>query len=188
MPATLPRDKRRIVSSAIIFLLLSIATVIRMSYFFRISLLAVLALSFACSGEKQPQTPLETFQTYAKALKKKDYTSAKLLLSNATIQMHEKEAKASGTTVDDIVKRETLIGDAEKVTIKYRNEKVDGEKATLEVQNSFGSWETLPFVKEDGVWKIDKAGYAQNIIQTVEDVPDAVFDINAPNAASSPQP
>ena len=92
----------------------------------------------------------------------------KLLLSNATIKMHEKEAKAQGLTVDDIVKRETLFSENQK-SVEYRNEKIDGEKATLQVKNSYGSWETVPFVREDGVWKIDKQGYADQMLKEIED-------------------
>jgi hypothetical protein len=36
-----------------------------------------------------------------------------------------------------------------------RNEKIDGNRATLEVHNEdSGRWETVAFVKEDGAWKI----------------------------------
>lgn len=50
-----------------------------------------------------------------------------------------------------------------------RNEKVDGDKASLQVKNSYGSWETVPFVREDGVWKIDKQGYADQMLKDIED-------------------
>lgn len=106
--------------------------------------------------------------TYIKALKAKDYTTMKLLLSDATIKMHEKEAKAQGVTVDDIVKRETLISE-KQTAVEYRNEKVDGDKASIQVKNSYGSWETVPFVREDGVWKIDKQGYFDQIIKDGEE-------------------
>ena len=43
-----------------------------------------------------------------------------------------------------------------------------GDKATLEVKNSYGMWETVPFVKEDGEWKIDKKGYADQMLQDIE--------------------
>ena len=89
----------------------------------------------ACSGEKQAATPVETFQTYVKALKKKDLTTVKLLLSKDTIKMHEQEAKSEGVNLDDIVKRDTLLGDGQ-TTVEYRNEKIDGDKATLEFKNS----------------------------------------------------
>jgi len=121
----------------------------------------------ACSSERQPATPVETFQTYVKAFKKKDITTMKLLLSKDTIKMHEQEAKAEGVNLDDVVKRDTLLGEGQ-TTVEYRNEKIDGDKATLEYKNSYGIWENLPFVKEDDEWKIDKKGYADQIEREVE--------------------
>ncbi|MFT3743239.1 MAG: DUF4878 domain-containing protein [Pyrinomonadaceae bacterium] len=131
-------------------------------------LIFALAISIAACTPQRPATPKETFMTYIKALKAKDYTTMKLLLSDATIKMHEKEAKAQGVTVDDIVKRETLISE-KQTAVEYRNEKVDGDKATIQVKNSYGSWETVPFVREDGVWKIDKQGYADQMLKDIED-------------------
>jgi hypothetical protein len=63
-----------------------------------------------------------------------------------------------------IVKRETLFSESQN-TLYFRNEKIEGDKATLEVKNSFGSWETVPFVREDNRWKIDKKGYADRMMQ-----------------------
>jgi len=128
--------------------------------------LITLAFSFACSLDKKPATPVETFQTYVKANKKKDLTTMKLLLSSATIKMHEQEAKAEGVALDDIVKRETML-DEGQTTVEYRNEKIDGDKATLEYKNH-GAWETLPFVREQGEWKIDKKSFADQLIREVE--------------------
>ena len=92
----------------------------------------------------------------------------KLLLSGATIKMHEQSAKSQNTTVDEIIKRETLLADGQK-GVDYKDEKIEGDKATLQFKNSFGAWETMPFVREEGVWKIDKQGYAQQMIQDSED-------------------
>ena len=91
----------------------------------------------------------------------------KLLLSDATIKMHEQEAQAQGTNVEDIIKNQTLVGEKQK-TVEYRDEKIDGDKATLKFKNEYNVWETLPFVREDGVWKIDKPGYANQMIQDIE--------------------
>ena len=121
----------------------------------------------ACSSERQPATPVETFQTYVKAIKKKDITTMKLLLSKDTIKMHEQEAKAEGVNLDDVVKRDSMLGEGQ-TTVEYRNEKIDGDKATLEYKNSYGIWERIPFVKEDDEWKIDKKGYADQIEREVE--------------------
>lgn len=83
------------------------------------------------------------------------------------MKMHELEAQAQNVDVDEIVKRETLFNENQK-TVKWRNEKIDGDLATLEVENSNGAWETVPFFKEDGVWKIDKKGFAQRLMDMNE--------------------
>lgn len=123
----------------------------------------------SCSGSDAPQakTPLETLQAYVKAFQKKDYTTMKLLLSDATIKMHQESAKAQGVTLDDIVQRETLISPEQK-TAEFRNQKIDGEKATIEMKNNFGAWNTINFVREQGIWKIDKQGFADQILEQNE--------------------
>jgi len=139
-----------------------------------ISLVFFVVLLTGC-GPERPATPLETFKTYTKAFKQKDYTTMKLLLSDATIKMHEKEAKAQGITVDDIVKRETLFTE-NQTSVEYRDEKINEDKATLQVKTTYGSWETVPFVREDGVWKLDKQGYADQMIRDIEDDQEKKFD------------
>ena len=92
----------------------------------------------------------------------------KVLLSNDTIKMHEQEAKAQGVSLNEIIKRETLIS-PDQTTVEYRNEKIEGDKASLEVKDPYGSWETVPFVKEDGVWKIDKKSYADELQNEIDE-------------------
>lgn len=126
-----------------------------------------LLLSGACTVEKEPAKPRKTFELYTKAIKQKDTATMKLLLSKQTLKMHELEAQAQGVTVDEIVKRETLFA-AHQTSVKLKNEKIEGDSATLEVENSLGTWEIVPFVKEDGEWKIDKKGYAQRMMEESE--------------------
>lgn len=123
---------------------------------------------FACAGKFAPSTPLETLKAYTLAIKKKDPTQMKLLLSDASIKMAEQEAKAQNVTLDEIVKRETLFGENQR-TVEHRNEKVDGDRATIEMKNSFETWITVPFVREEGVWKIDKQGFANQMMEQIED-------------------
>lgn len=133
----------------------------------KVFVLFIALLLGSCASEKAPSTPIETFKTYTKAIKQKDTTTMKLLLSAETIKMHELEAQAQNVSLDEIVKRETLFTENQK-TVKLRNEKIDGDRATLEVENSFSTWETVPFVKENGEWKIDKKGYAQRLMEENE--------------------
>ena len=129
-----------------------------------LTLAGVFMLVSACSSGSKPETPVETFKSYLTATKAKNTTKMKQLLSSESIKMHEQEAKSQNVTLDDIVKRETLFSEGQKV-VEFRNEKIEGELATLEVKNAFGSWETIPFVREGGEWKIDKKGYVDRMIQ-----------------------
>ena len=143
-------------------------------------------MAAACTT--QPSTPLDSFKAYMKAFKSNDLTTMKSLLSAGTIKMHEKEAKAMGVTVDDIVKRENLFAQDQK-TVEYRNEKIDGNKATIEVKGQSGIWSTVPFVLEDGTWKIDKAGQAEQIQKDIEEQQRQLDDIiNNPNTQQQQPP
>ncbi|MEJ7624034.1 MAG: hypothetical protein WKF34_08560 [Pyrinomonadaceae bacterium] len=146
-----------------------------------ITLLALAIALLAACGATQPATPLETFKTYIKAMKAKDTTTMKILLSKATLKTHEQEAKAQGVTVDDIVKRDTTVNENQK-TVEFRDEKIDGDKATLQVKTGYGSWETIPFIREDGDWKIDKQGYADKMLEEMDQSQrelDRIFNSNS---------
>lgn len=147
-------------------------------------ILTILGTALACFSERIPATPVETFKTYTKALKKKDTTTMKLLLSSETLKAHEQEAKAIGTTVDDIVKRESLIGESQ-TAVEFRNEKIDGERATLEVKNSSDRWETIFFLNESGEWKIDKKGSADNLLREIEEENRKADELNNINSSPS---
>ena len=126
------------------------------------------AMLQACSiAPKKVLTPLETLQAYGNAYKKKDITAMKLLLSEETLKMHEQEAKAQNTTVDEIVKREPLFSE-NQTTANFRNERTEDDKASIEMKDSAGIWNTVQFVKEEGVWKIDRRAFANKIQQEVE--------------------
>lgn len=127
-------------------------------------ILAILLFSISCAGNVKPSMPIDTLKAYSLAIKKKDTTTMKLLLSDASLKMAEQQAQQQNVTVDDIVKTETLFGENQK-TVEFRNEKIEGDRATIEVKNSSNSWDIVPFVREDGNWKIDKQGIATQMQQ-----------------------
>ena len=147
----------------------------RFYYKFLVLILIAAVFSACSSAPKKTLTPLETLKAYGSAYKKKDITGMKLLLSQESLKMHEQEAKAQNVTVDDIVKRETLFSE-NQTQADFRNEKTEDEKATVEMKDSGGIWNTVQFVKEDGVWKIDRKGFATKILQDVEQKQQDVFD------------
>ena len=138
-----------------------------MRFLFLIFFLSIAVFVLSCSSEPKPDSPVDSFKAYVTAVKQKDTTRMKLLLSSESIKMHEQEAKSQNVTLDEIVRRETLFTEGQK-TVEFRDQKIEGEKATLEVKNSFGTWETVPFIREDDEWKIDKKGYAERLMQDIE--------------------
>jgi hypothetical protein len=63
--------------------------------------------------------------------------------------------------------RDTLFPPDQRV-FDYRNEKIEGDKASVEVKNNFGSWDMILLVREEGLWKIDKKATSDQMIQQVE--------------------
>jgi hypothetical protein len=122
----------------------------------------------ACAPQQKEQTPFETLQTYTQAIKKKDIAKMKALLTKASLKMAEDEAKAQNVSVDEILMRETIFSPDQK-TLKFRNEKIDGDNATIEVENPFGGFDRVPFIKEDGIWKIAKEKIADEMLKQAEE-------------------
>lgn len=137
-------------------------------------LIFISTMLLGCSTTPRFQRPLDTLRAYTDAVRKKDTAEMKKYLSAATLQMHQEEAQRQGISVDDILLRETLIAPGQR-SVRFRHEKIDGPRATIEVQNSFGVFETYPFVLEEGIWKLDKKGFAEGLRQIGEEN-DATID------------
>lgn len=136
------------------------------------AILAFIAVSacfalLACGESREPATPVETLKAYTIAMKSKDITMMKLLLSEASLKMHQEEAKARGVTVDEIVQQQTLFAPDQRA-FNYRNQKIEGDTATVEVENAFGGWDTVYLVREAGTWKIDRKGTSDKMIEDIE--------------------
>jgi hypothetical protein len=140
-----------------------------MKSFYQIILFLFFALLlFACAREEKPSTPLETLKAYTQAIKKKDAAQMKSLLSKGSIKMAQDEAKAQNLPLEEVIKRETLFSEDQR-TVEFRNEKITGETATIEMKNSYGTWDIMPFVKEDDKWKIAKERYADELMKQAEE-------------------
>ena len=80
----------------------------------------------------------------------------KQALSKTSLAMMEASAKQQQLTLDKMIQGQ-LENPAAKVDKlpETRNEKINGDQATLELQNEGANrWDTMYFVKEDGAWKI----------------------------------
>jgi hypothetical protein len=111
--------------------------------------LLFLALSGAACGKKS--TPTETFKAFYEAAKKKDAAGIKKTLSKGLLSKLEDEAKKSNKSFDEHLVNVNLPDTLPET----RNEKIDGDKATLEIKGRGDAWRPTNFVKEDGEWKLD---------------------------------
>lgn len=89
----------------------------------------------------------------------------KRLLSRGSIAFIETNAKIQNRSVDDVLREET------KVKIPNlpvtRNEKIEGETATVEVRDdATGQFDLVyPFVREEGTWKLARDKQIEAILK-----------------------
>ncbi len=103
------------------------------------------------SAEKYA-TPTATVKAFKDALVKKDEVAMLGALSKKSSEVVKVMAGDFKKTPIEFLSPENP-DDLKKET-EFQNEKIDGDKATLEVREDKDEWETLPFVKEDGAWKL----------------------------------
>jgi hypothetical protein len=117
---------------------------------FVLVLVALSLTAAACS--KAGSSPTATAKAFYEATKSRDAQGMKNSLSKGSLAMMESFAKMDNKSLDEFLKdpkSSTLPG-----TFETRNEVITGETATLEIKDEKGKWDKVPFVKENGQWKI----------------------------------
>lgn len=131
---------------------------------YQVSIIAFCALLiFGCSQatQQQAQSPMEVLKALNQASKNKDVPTIKNSVSKGTLQMIGESAKAQNMSVDDFLKKDT--GAVSKDLPEMRNEKIEGDKATVELKDAATeNWESVPFVREDGVWRLALDKYMED--------------------------
>jgi hypothetical protein len=110
---------------------------------------------FGCNSAvvEKTKSPTETLRVLSEASKKKDTAAIKSYLSKGTLNMLEQSAARQQKSVDELLKQEN--GAPFQNLPEIKNEQITGETAVVEVKNDVtGEFEKIPFVKEDGVWKV----------------------------------
>ncbi len=113
-------------------------------------------------------SPTEVLKAFTEATKTKDAEAIKKTLSKNTMKVAEETAKKQNISVDAMLtKVENLEG---KQLPEIRNEKIEGDNATVEVKNSAtGEYDVMPFVKEDGSWKIALDVFMDNMMKKINE-------------------
>jgi hypothetical protein len=98
-------------------------------------------------------TPTDTYKTGYAARQKKDIATLKRVMSKDALEFLTEIGKEEQKTLDDQLK--TLADRPQAPTAETRNEKISGNRATLEYLDEKGKWVTMDFAKDGNDWKID---------------------------------
>ncbi len=139
---------------------------------------------FGCSQTQQTNSPTEVLKNLNEASKTRDVEAVKNSVSKGTLALMEDSAKKQNTTVDELLKKDN--GVPFKELPETRNEKIEGDTATLELKNTTtGGWETVPFVKEDGSWRLALDKYMKDLQKAAESLKASVPNDNESDANAS---
>jgi hypothetical protein len=116
-----------------------------------VGLVSVIALGTAACGGSN--SPTGVYKAYQQALRDKDAAKIRGTMSASLLKLVEENAKKKNKSLDEFLTSGLPLPPALPET---RNEKIDGDKATLEVQSpNSGQWITTTFIRENGQWKYD---------------------------------
>ena len=125
-----------------------------------ILVLAVMALGFACGGGtaapgSSGDSPTEAYRRLYAAVKKKDTEAIKAEMTPKSIDFAKMAAERNNKPVEEVFANGfTATTFAEKIP-EIRDQRINENMGSVEVYNSKDSlWEDLPFIQENGVWKL----------------------------------
>lgn len=109
------------------------------------------------SQTEPASTPAAAYRAAYAARKNRDTKALRQLISKDMLEFFEIMGEGEGDPVEAGLKQ--LVENPQGPSDETRNEKINGDKATLEYLDRNGAWKTMDLVREGGSWKltIDKA-------------------------------
>ncbi len=108
------------------------------------------AVEVAATGSSA--TPTDAYRTAYELRAKKDIAGMKKMMSKDVIEFLTMVGKEEKKTLDDEIA--TMFDKPQAKTPETRNEKISGDRASLEYLDGDGKWKTMDFQKENGIWKM----------------------------------
>jgi len=137
-------------------------------------LVSVALLSLSCakqtaqsgnnnSSSDKAQTPAEAYKILFAAVKAKDSEKIKQMMSKSTLGLAEFSGSQQKKSVDQILENGFVAPTLAPSLTEIRDERIKDNFGAIEVFNPQTSrWEDLPFVLEDGGWKLAVGDIFQN--------------------------
>ncbi|MFN2502040.1 MAG: hypothetical protein ABR530_08515 [Pyrinomonadaceae bacterium] len=122
---------------------------------FILSALLVAAACVACVDNNVGDTPTQAYMRLYAAVKSKDIAAIKKNLTKKTIDFGAMAADRNKTPAEKMYENGFTATTFAETLPEIRDERVQENMGAVEVWNSRDSeWEDLPFMREDGVWKL----------------------------------
>lgn len=106
-------------------------------------------------------SPTEVYKAYYDTSVKRDFQAARKYLSQSTLDVMEGEAKKQGKTYEQMMGESPTI---DEPLPPLTNEQISGDTATVDMTVE-GHKVTIPFVKENGEWKVALDKLARDVMR-----------------------
>ena len=97
-------------------------------------------------------SPAGAYKAAYNARQSKDIAALKKILAKDVLEFLTMVGKEDKKSLDDMLK--DLCEQPQAATAETRNEKIEGDTASIEYLDEEGKWQPMEFVREDGMWKL----------------------------------
>lgn len=111
-------------------------------------------LSACQSGASKTGALVEAYKNLYDAVKSKDTEKIKANMSKDTLGFVSSVGEMQKKTPEEMLKNGLIQSTRAEKLPPTRNERIKENMGALEVQDPNGNWEDVPFVLEDGRWKL----------------------------------
>lgn len=128
--------------------------------FFFVAVLSVCMSILSCGSSKDPNsangdTPTAAYKRLFDAVKSKDLERIKAQLTKRTIEQGQSNAKRWQKSEEAVLEHGMVASTMAEALPEIRDERIKDNMGAIEVWNSHDSvWEDLPFMVEDGQFKL----------------------------------
>lgn len=119
-------------------------------------------------------SPTAAYIGLFEAVKKKDTEGIKSRMSKMTIELAQFMSSTYKRPLEKVLENgmsestmQPTLPQIQNEKISY-NDKIKAEQATIDVKKANGQWEQVPFVKEDGTWKLAYGEVMKGVINITQ--------------------
>lgn len=98
--------------------------------------------------------PTAAYIALFEAVKKKNIQAIRCQMSKQTLELANFMSQTYKKPFEEVLKNGMTESAMQASLPEITNEKINGNQATIDVKKANGQWEQIPFVNEDGGWKL----------------------------------